>query len=173
MLNLDFEGARAAGPPSPPAKAFDKSFLGVQGATFQKSPLVAEGKIYKTGDLARWLPDGNIEFLGRIDFQVKIRGFRVEPTEIEARLLNHEDIQQALVLVRQGADKEKYLCAYFSARGKTGKSLDISRLREYLAGCLPDYMIPAYFVQLEQLPLNPSGKIDRQALPEPEIKPGM
>jgi len=121
---------------------------------------------YRTGDAARWLTDGNIQFLGRVDQQVKIRGFRIELGEIENRLQNHDEIKRAVVEVvsskpTDGAGgNENYLCAYIV----TETGLDTSELREYLSGSLPDYMIPAKFVQLKQIPLNPSGKIDRNAL---------
>ncbi|UCH95245.1 MAG: amino acid adenylation domain-containing protein, partial [Candidatus Aminicenantes bacterium] len=124
--------------------------------------------IYRTGDLARWLAEGNIEFLGRIDHQVKIRGFRVELGEIESRLLNHPDIKEAVVSARRDERENIYLCAYIVS----DKELIVSDLREYLANGLPGYMIPQYFMQLERIPLNPNGKIDRKVLPEPVIKPG-
>jgi amino acid adenylation domain-containing protein len=117
--------------------------------------------LYRTGDLARWLPDGNIEFLGRMDNQVKIRGFRVELGEIEHHLLNHKQIKEAVVLIKEIGKSEKYLCAYIVA-GKPGVSP--ASLREYLSARLPHYMVPAHFVLLERLPLSPSGKIDRQLL---------
>ncbi|MCX6582230.1 MAG: amino acid adenylation domain-containing protein [Candidatus Aminicenantes bacterium] len=125
---------------------------------------------YKTGDLARWLPGGNIEFLGRIDRQVKIRGFRIEPGEIETHLLNHEQIKEAAVVVRTADQGEPYLCAYIVTMNPT-RATGTAALREYLAQTLPAYMIPAYFVELEKLPLTSNGKIDRKALPEPVIKP--
>ena len=120
---------------------------------------------YKTGDLARWLANGNIEFLGRIDQQVKIRGFRIEPAEIENRLLRHENVLEAVVLSRANERGEKYLCAYIVTSAVGGS--DVSTLREHLAGYLPDYMIPAYFVRVDRIPLTVSGKIDAKALPEP------
>ena len=128
-------------------------------------------KSYNTGDLARWLPDGNIEFLGRIDHQVKIRGFRIEPGEIEKQLSAHDQITGAVVLDRTKGSGEKYLCAYFTAPGE----MDISRLRDYLGHRLPSYMIPDYFVQLEEIPLTPNGKIDRGRLVSisPEVKVGV
>ena len=142
---------------------------GVQGGGFlEKSPPGRRRqKLYKTGDLARWLLDGNIEFLGRVDLQVKIRGFRIEPGEIEDRLLKYPDIREVKVLVGQKRSGPKYLCAYFVAENT--KESDVSEIREYLADQLPDYMVPAYFVQLEKIPLTPNGKIDRKALPSPEI----
>jgi amino acid adenylation domain-containing protein len=121
-------------------------------------------RLYKTGDLARWLLDGNIEFLGRMDHQVKIRGFRVELGEIEIRLAKHPDINEVVVLARQNEQGEKYLCAYFVPC----KELTVSQLIGYLSEELPDYMIPAYFVPLEQLPCTPNGKIHRQMLPDPK-----
>jgi len=123
-------------------------------------------KIYKTGDLARWLPDGNIEFLGRIDNQVKLRGYRIELGEIESNLLKHGDIKEAIVTAREDEKREKYLCGYIVA----DKELKSLKLREYLSNELPDYMIPPYFVQMKNLPLTPNGKVDRKCLPEPDRK---
>ncbi|MBZ9636378.1 non-ribosomal peptide synthase/polyketide synthase [Clostridium sp. FP1] len=131
---------------------------------FIESPFVSLERMYKTGDLARWLPDGNIEFLGRIDHQVKVRGFRIEPGEIESRLLNYEDIKEAIVLDREAENGAKYLCAYLVSK----KELTVGELREYLSKKLPEYMIPSYFVQLDKMPLTPNGKIDRKALPKPD-----
>ncbi|MCX6584872.1 MAG: amino acid adenylation domain-containing protein, partial [Candidatus Aminicenantes bacterium] len=128
------------------------------------------GKMYRTGDMGRLLLDGNIEFLGRKDNQVKIRGFRIELGEIESRLLKHEQIAEALVnAVESGnGSGDKYLCAYivYNNPNTPGAS---EELKVYLAGLLPDYMIPAYFIRLERLPLTPGGKVDRKALPLPEI----
>jgi amino acid adenylation domain-containing protein len=146
-----------------------KSFSGVQGAVFQKSPLAAGGTIYHTGDLARWLPDGNIELLGRLDFQLKIRGFRIEAGEIEARLLERDGIKEALVIAGDDAGGDKYLCAYIVSE----EEQDPRELKEYLLQRLPVYMVPSYFVALEKLPLTPNGKLDRKALPEPEIETGI
>ncbi|MCU0289995.1 MAG: condensation domain-containing protein, partial [Acidobacteria bacterium] len=139
----------------------NKSFAGVKGELFQKLPL----GLYKTGDLARWLDDGNIEFLGRIDHQVKIRGIRVEPGEIESQLKKIDMIKDAIVLVKQDTRKEKYLCAYI-----VGHNYNEMELRNILSIHLPDYMIPAYFVQMDKIPLTTSGKIDRRSLPEPVLK---
>ncbi|MGD2091981.1 MAG: amino acid adenylation domain-containing protein, partial [Candidatus Aminicenantes bacterium] len=130
--------------------------------------LSAISYIYRTGDLARWLPDGNIEFLGRMDQQVKVRGFRIELGEIENHLLVMEEIKDAVVLAREDRPGDKYLCAYIVSQGE----LELSILRDHLSGRLPDYMIPSYFVQLEEIPLTPNGKVDRKALPEPGISIG-
>ncbi len=120
--------------------------------------------MYKTGDLARWLPDGNIEFIDRIDSQVKIRGFRIELGEIEQCLLKHEHVQEVIVVAQQEFKGSKYLCAYVVS----DHELNRAELKKYLSSNLPEYMIPAYFVQLERLPLNPNGKIDKKALPQPK-----
>ncbi|MGD2093155.1 MAG: condensation domain-containing protein, partial [Candidatus Aminicenantes bacterium] len=135
--------------------------------------LSAISYIYRTGDLARWLPGGNIEFLGRIDNQVKIRGFRIEPGEIENQLANHKDIGEAVVVVRQDERSDRYLCAYFVPRSVDSleeSTLSQAHLRKYLSGCLPNYMIPSYFIMIEKMPLSPNGKILRRSLPEPVIK---
>ena len=131
---------------------------------FVDNPFKPGKKMYRTGDLARWLPDGNIEFLGRIDHQVKIRGFRIELGEVEARLLKHKDIKEALVIAKEGENGDKYLCAYTVQQ----KDITVPDIREYLSRELPDYMIPSYFIKLERMPLNPNGKLDRKALPEPD-----
>jgi len=130
------------------------------------SSLKINDRLYKTGDLARLLSDGNIEFLGRLDHQVKIRGFRVELGEIESRILNYPGIKEVVVLFREEESGDKYICAYIVSAREYG----ISELRESLAKELPDYMLPSYFVRLEKIPLTPNRKIDRKALPKPEIK---
>ncbi|BDA68759.1 hypothetical protein CAL7716_029250 [Calothrix sp. PCC 7716] len=122
--------------------------------------------IYKTGDLGRWLPDGNIEFLGRIDHQVKIRGFRVELGEIEAFLGQHLNVRETVVMAQQEEVGKIQLVAYVVA--KTEPVPSISELRSFLKEKLPDHMIPSAFVMLDNLPLAPSGKVDRKALPEPD-----
>ncbi|MGE5343489.1 MAG: amino acid adenylation domain-containing protein [Candidatus Omnitrophota bacterium] len=125
-------------------------------------------RIYRTGDLARWVSDGLVEFLGRTDYQVKIRGFRIEPGEIENLLLNHETIKEAVVVARDDASGDKYLCAYIVP--KIPGNLDIPSLKDFLEATLPVYMIPSSFVELERIPLNPNGKVDTRALPEPSLK---
>jgi amino acid adenylation domain-containing protein len=122
--------------------------------------------IYKTGDLGRWLFDGNIEFLGRIDHQVKIRGFRVELGEIEAFLGQHPLVRDNIVLVQQEEAGNAQLIAYVVAKTEVVPS--INELRSFLKEKLPDHMIPSIFVMLENLPLAPSGKVDRKALPQPD-----
>ena len=130
-------------------------------------------KIYKSGDLARWLPDGNIEFLGRIDQQVKIRGFRIELEEIESQIKKQDGIKDASVITRENESADKYLCAYVVPLSTApSDSIDLTLVREYLAATLPDYMIPLHFVQMETLPLTPSGKVDRKALPKPRAEAG-
>jgi amino acid adenylation domain-containing protein len=120
----------------------------------------ANTHLYKTGDLARFLADGNIEFLGRIDNQVKIRGFRIELGEIEAVLGQHPSVQQNTVLVHAAPGTDKRIVAYIVPN----QSLDLMELRTFLKNQLPDYMIPSAFVTIEKLPLTPNGKIDRRAL---------
>jgi len=141
------------------------------GSKLYPRPYALGSRLYKTGDLARWLYDGNIEFLGRIDHQVKIRGFRVELGEIENQLLTHGKVKEAIVMVRKD-NNDKYLCAYIVAKPGEINPIVESQLREYLSDRLPDYMVPSYFTQLDSIPLNPNGKVDRKALPEPEMKTG-
>ena len=130
------------------------------------------GRIYRTGDLARWNDDGVIEFLGRSDDQVKIRGFRIELEEIEAQLAGHEGVSAAAVVPIQ-TDSGPVLAAFVvptaAGHGADGRVLRLkTELREYLRTKLPDYMVPAAFVFLDSLPVTSSGKVDRNALPEPD-----
>jgi amino acid adenylation domain-containing protein len=145
--------------------------------------------IYRSGDLARWQEDGNIQFLGRIDQQVKVRGFRIELEEIESRLQKHKQVRHAVVTAREDPDGDKLLCAYIvpadltqtpapdtlspfyviPAKERTVKSKD---LKTFLLDSLPQYMVPSHYVQLNRLPLNTSHKVDRRALPEPEVWEG-
>ncbi|WP_133054602.1 non-ribosomal peptide synthetase, partial [Niastella populi] len=131
---------------------------------FIASPFKEGERLYKTGDLGRWLENGSLEFIGRKDDQVKIRGYRIEPGEIEHALLNYEEISQAVVLAKENQSGQKELVAYITS--DTGQNA--SELRDYLKGALPAYMVPAHFVQLEELPLTASGKIDKKSLPDPE-----
>ncbi|MCP4150945.1 MAG: amino acid adenylation domain-containing protein, partial [bacterium] len=142
----------------------------IENPKSHNSTIIANTILYKTGDLARYLPDGNIEFLGRIDNQVKIRGFRIELGEIENQLLKFEEIKENIVLAKTDHMGEKYLCAYIVPAAGVENSIAFnSELREKLSGILPDYMIPTYFVQLNKIPLTPNGKVDRKVLPEPEF----
>lgn len=153
-----------------------RGYLNTPGLTAEKfvsNPFAEDQRMYMTGDLARGLPDQNIEFLGRTDRQVKIRGYRIELGEIEGQLLKHEDINEVIVIAKQpvegsghGEKHDPYLCAYIIS----DKELRTSQLREYLLAHLnmPDYMIPSFFVQLEEIPLTSNGKVDRKALPAPE-----
>jgi len=122
--------------------------------------------LYRTGDLARYLADGKIEFLGRIDHQVKIRGFRIELGEIEIQLSSHPAVRQCVVVAQQDEADEKSLVAYLVGEGEIAPGA--GELRGYLKERLPEYMTPAWFVWLEQMPLTPNGKIDRRALPAPD-----
>ena len=131
---------------------------------FVENPFVNGERMYKTGDIARWLPDGNIEFLGRIDHQVKIRGYRVELGEIEDALLKHKNMKEVVVVARKDDNGNKYLCGYLVA----DKQMTVSQLREYLKKHLPEYMIPPYMIQLDKMPLTPNGKINRKALLNPD-----
>ncbi|WP_033679169.1 non-ribosomal peptide synthetase, partial [Bacillus gaemokensis] len=125
-----------------------------------------EGKLYRSGDLARWLPDGNIEYLGRIDEQIKIRGFRIELGEIENVIRRAEGVTDAALIVREDKNGEKAICAYVTAENK----LSISDLREEISKELPAYMIPAYIMQIDKIPVTRNGKLDKRALPEIEVK---
>ncbi|MCP5053343.1 MAG: amino acid adenylation domain-containing protein, partial [bacterium] len=133
---------------------------------FAANPFEEGEKLYRSGDLTRWLTDGNIEFLGRIDHQVKIRGYRIELGEIQAQLEAHQDITGAAVVVTGKEKEEHSICAYVVSFQKP----EAAGLRRYLAKKLPDYMIPSYFVMIERIPLTPNGKLDRRALPEPVAK---
>jgi acyl carrier protein len=134
---------------------------------FLPDPFSAEpgARLYKTGDLARYFPSGNIECRGRADYQVKIRGFRIELGEIESVLGQHQSIQESVVVTREELPGDKSLVAYLVTAEATGISL--SELRSFLKEKLPDYMIPSAFVVLDALPLTPNGKVDRRALPDP------
>ena len=131
---------------------------------FVDNPFEPGTRMYRTGDLARWLPDGNLEYMGRIDHQVKIRGYRIECGEIEARLLAHAHIREAVVLAREEEQGQAHLCAYIVS----DEAVPVSELRAHLAAQLPEYMIPSYFVEMEKLPLTANGKVDRKALPAPD-----
>ncbi|WP_276735262.1 non-ribosomal peptide synthetase [Bacillus sp. (in: firmicutes)] len=131
---------------------------------FSSDPFRPGAIMYRTGDLARRLEDGNIEYIGRADNQVKIRGYRIEPQEIEVTLMNHPDIKETAILIRQDQSGEHELCAYYCSVQK----LDAIDLRRYMASELPEYMIPAKWVWVDSIPLTPNGKVDQSALPEPD-----
>ncbi|MED0753067.1 non-ribosomal peptide synthetase [Bacillus amyloliquefaciens] len=131
---------------------------------FVENPFIPGAKMYKSGDLAKRLRDGNLVYVGRIDEQVKIRGHRIELGEIEAAMHNVETVQKAAVTAREAEDGLKQLCAYYVS----DKPIAAAQLREQLSSELPDYMVPSYFVRLEHMPLTSNGKINRKALPAPE-----
>jgi amino acid adenylation domain-containing protein len=126
----------------------------------------ASARMYKTGDLVRWLPDGSLEFLGRRDSQIKLRGFRIELGEIESKLAAQPNVREALVLLREDVPGDKRLVAYLTCHDET--SFSAAQVRSHLASHLPDYMLPSAFVVLDAFPLTPNGKLDRKALPAPE-----
>jgi len=149
-------------------------------------PTGAAPILYRTGDLARYLPDGNVEFLGRVDEQVKLRGFRIELNEIATVLLQHPQVQAAAVVLHTDAQGQQHLVAYVTAKEETreetrdrrpqigdtrhGTTALTGALREWVGSRLPAYMVPAAFVGLATMPLTPNGKLDRRALPEPEVR---
>uniref|UniRef100_UPI001CFEC24D non-ribosomal peptide synthetase n=1 Tax=Priestia aryabhattai TaxID=412384 RepID=UPI001CFEC24D len=134
---------------------------------FIENPFKPGERLYKTGDLARWLPNGNVEFLGRLDHQVKVRGFRIEVGEVEAHIRKHLDVKECIVVPKQDTQDQTYLCAYIVANEM---EITLKDLRSSLGQSLPEYMIPSAVVQLDVLPLTPNGKIDRKALPEPNYE---
>ncbi len=162
-------------PPGVPGQLFlggkgvARGYLGRPAATAEKflpDPFAPQpgARFYQTGDLARTLPDGNVDFLGRIDFQVKIRGFRIELGEIENALLQNPRVRQAAVAVREQPPQDKRIVAYVVCRGEASRAA----LRQHLENRLPGYMTPHFFVFLDEMPLTANGKIDRQRLPAPE-----
>ncbi|ROR25863.1 surfactin family lipopeptide synthetase A [Mobilisporobacter senegalensis] len=132
---------------------------------FIKNPF-GEGRLYRTGDLARWQPDGNIEYLGRMDEQVKIRGYRIELGEIESVLRKQSKVADVVVVVKE-VGSDKILCGYLIA--EKGEKLNISEIKEALKEELTEYMVPAFMVQIDELPLTMNGKLDKRGLPEPDI----
>ena len=135
---------------------------------FVPSPFSPGERLYRTGDLARHRTDGKIEFLGRIDHQVKIRGFRVEVSEIEAALAAHPGVRETVVTVREEDPGDKRLAAYIVPAADRPAPY-ATELRDFLRRRLPDYMMPAAFVMIGKLPLSPNGKVDRKALPAPDL----
>ena len=136
---------------------------------FLPDPFVreADARMYKTGDLGRWRADGNIEYLGRNDFQVKLRGFRIELGEIENNLLTHPSLAQAVVIAREDRPGDVRLVAYVVP--KAGQGIDAAALSSHLKAMLPEYMVPQHFVAMDAIPLSPNGKIERKALPAPDL----
>ncbi|AKO92516.1 hypothetical protein BEH_10695 [Priestia filamentosa] len=133
---------------------------------FIEFPLGTEKRAYKTGDLARWLPDGNIEFIGRQDNLTKIRGYRIEISEVENYLTKHQDVDEAVVIVIDDVSGSKALSAYFTSP----QSISYPSLRKFLLENIPEFMVPSYFTRMKKLPLNQNGKVDRKSLPTPNIK---
>jgi tyrocidine synthetase-3 len=136
---------------------------------FAADPFVPGERMYRTGDVAKWLPDGSLEFIGRTDNQVKIRGCRTELREIEGAILAHEAVQDAVVVPREDKENNKFLCAYIVWR----EAAQLAELRAHLARHLPDYMVPAFLLTVDAIPLNPRGKIDTTRLPNPEASLGV
>jgi amino acid adenylation domain-containing protein len=147
---------------------------GLNREYFITNPFTGDAKdiVYKTGDLGRMLPDNNIELVGRIGQQLKIRGHRIEPGEIESQLLKLPEIEEAVVLALKDPDGEPYLCAYLLPRDTAAYILDtpeVVRIKDHLLAILPDYMVPAFYVKPDHIPLNINGKIDRGALAEMQV----
>lgn len=152
------------------AEGLARGYLGRPELTAEKFiphpfSAIPGARLYKTGDLARYLPDGNIEFLGRVDHQVKIRGYRIELGEIESVLAQHPAVRQAVVVTREEISDTSYLVAYVVFHQE--HKVSVSTLQSYVSQHLPHYMVPSAFVLLDKLPLTPHGKIDRRALPAP------
>ncbi|MGL4697488.1 amino acid adenylation domain-containing protein [Enterococcus larvae] len=144
-----------------------KGYLNRESLTKEKfinNEYVQEERIYKTGDLGKWLPDGNIEFIGRVDDQVKIRGFRVEISEIEKVIKHYKNVKDVVVVAKKDTDNDKFLCAYIVA----DKEIMIGECRNFISQQLAEYMIPQYLIQLKKIPLTINGKVDIKSLPEPE-----
>ncbi|NLD48843.1 MAG: amino acid adenylation domain-containing protein, partial [Clostridiaceae bacterium] len=146
-----------------------RGYLGKEeltGEKFVEDPFVKGERMYKSGDLVKWLDDGNIEFLGRIDSQVKVRGYRIELGEIEKRLAEYDSVSEAVVLAIDPGDGEKYLCAYYVSENE----ITVQEFNEFLLKELPEYMVPAYFIRIDRIPVTSNGKIDAGSLPKPEGK---
>ncbi|WP_160114511.1 amino acid adenylation domain-containing protein, partial [Aquimarina sp. AU474] len=135
---------------------------------FVDNPYHAGEKVYRTGDLCRWLADGSIDFLGRKDFQIKLRGYRIELGEIEYQVQRYEGVEEAVVILGGDSESDRYLASYYVSE----EELLASDLRDHLVEVLPEYMIPTYYVHLESIPLTVNGKVAHKSLPVPEISAG-
>ncbi|MEW9701749.1 amino acid adenylation domain-containing protein [Paenibacillus sp. SI8] len=134
-------------------------------AAFIDDPFSQEvQRLYKTGDLGRWMPDGLIEFFGRKDHQVKIRGFRIELGEIDSGVVNHPDVTQAVTIDLDDGTGARAMCVYYTAH----RPLEVAEVKSFLEQRLPSYMVPSFYMQLDELPLTPNGKVDRRSLPQPD-----
>ncbi|MEQ8168837.1 MAG: amino acid adenylation domain-containing protein, partial [Candidatus Eremiobacterota bacterium] len=145
-----------------------RGYLGRPDLTAEKfvnNPFRPGEKMYRTGDLSRWLPDGNIEFLGRMDEQVKVRGYRIELGEIEHTIKEYSEIKDVVLIAHEIIKGDKTLCAYIVS----DHDIDIEQLRDFLRKTLPDYMVPAYFIKMDKIPLTPNGKVDRKKLVPPDF----
>jgi amino acid adenylation domain-containing protein len=137
---------------------------------FVPSPFSAGSRLYRTGDRVRWRASGDLEFLGRFDDQIKIRGFRIELGEVEAAMRDLPEVEEAVVVVRETSKRAKHLVGYFKTN--PGRHVDVSEVRARLRHSLPPYMVPVHLTELERLPLNANGKVDRRALPAPVAEDG-
>lgn len=129
---------------------------------FVENPFKRDSLMFKTGDIVKWLPDGNIDYLGRSDNQIKVRGFRIELEEIEFALSRYQKIKEAVVIDRKDKNGNQYICAFYTSI----ENIPIAEIRQFLADILPDYMLPAYFIKLDNIPINVNGKVDRLRLPQ-------
>lgn len=163
LLPVGFSGDLYIGGDGLSSGYFNKETLTKQ--RFIENPYIESDTIYNTGDLAKWMPNGEIDYIGRSDFQVKLRGLRIELGEIENRISDFPDILKVIVNVQRDEHDREFLCAYFTANTK----VSITNLKKYISNYLPAYMIPTYFMQLESFKYTPNGKIDRKILPKPEF----